>query len=116
MKIPASFRKCLERAFYDKEVSVCVPNTETDEFGAVVVDGFSISVTTKASVQPASSVVMVEEFGQTLDATKRIACNLVKDQVNETSNVILIEGVYHDIRGVLPTDTSLIIMVKERTM
>lgn len=116
MNIPASFKKCLERAFYDKDIAVCTPNTQTDAFGAVVQNGFSVSVSAKASVQPASSTVMVEEFGQNLDATKRIACNLPKSKVDETSNVILFDGVYHDIKGVLPTDTSLIIMVKERTM
>lgn len=113
MNIPDQFKKAIAGIFYDKEVSVCSLVTTTDDFGAVVSDGYEVRKTFKASVQSASSSVMTEEFGHDVDATKRIACDLSNGPIDENEDFILYDGVYYSISGVLPTDASLIIMVRE---
>lgn len=113
MNIPPCFKEAIANVFYDKTVSVCSLVTRTDSFGAIIKDGYSVKSTFKASVQSASSAVMVEEFGHEVDATKRIACDLSNGPIDETDDFILYDGSYYEITGVLPTDTSLIVMVKE---
>lgn len=115
MRIPSTFKKVIASTFYDKDVTICHKVVRRDPLGAIVMDGYEAVLSVKASVQPASSDVMTAEFGQSVDATKRIACDLPESAVDETDDVVLYNGSYYDIKGKLPTDSALILMVKEVT-
>lgn len=113
MKIPSSFKKAIARTFYDKAMQLCAKVSQTDEFGAVVGSGYEPILSFKGSFQPTSSTSDLDEFGNYSDGTFRVACDLAPKQVSQQDNVVLYDGVYYEIMGKYPTDSALVLTVRE---
>lgn len=113
MNIPKSFKNAIANVFYDKAMQLCVKVSETDEFGAIVGSGYEPILAFRGSFQPTSSVSDTDEFGSYKDSTFRVACDLASGQVSQQDHVVLHNGQYYEIIGKYPTDSALVLTVKE---
>lgn len=113
MNVPKSFKNAIARAFYDKAMQLCAKVSETDAFGAIVGSGYEPILAFKGSFQPTSSTSDTDEFGNYKDSTFRVACNLESNQVSQQDHVVLYNGTYYEIMGKYPTDSALVLTVKE---
>lgn len=115
MRIPDSFKKALASTFYDKAMKLCVRKVTKDSLGAVVGSGYEPILSFMGSFQPMSSNADVEEYGQGEQSLFRVACDIPRDAVRKGETFVLYGDTYYDVKGVYPTDTSVVMTVSEVT-
>lgn len=113
MFVPKSFKNAIASVFYDKKLQLCAKVTSRDELGAVIGSGYEPFLAFMGSFQPTSSTSDVDESGQYKDATFRVACSLQPSVVSQRDHVVLYDGQYYEIVGKYPTDSALVLTVRE---